>query len=242
MPFSHELNDRQSARVIEQAIRACAPMRVDPHHTSGTEALTVQLIDANDDRLTFLFAPNQAAMSEKFLPGQYCQVQFSLNGGVYSITVHDIAIEIPSTSLNERVAPCHLVTSRPNVIQILERRKFVRTRLTKHTPVTIRWLQEDRLAEASLFNMGGGGLAFRIAKDFADRIHIGDRMETTFELPGLPRRFTLQVSICNKTIASDDASVIVGAQFQEGPEAGQAGVLDELRRFLATQRQTTLSR
>jgi hypothetical protein len=180
MSFSHELNDRQSARIIEQAIRACAPMRIDPHHTSGAEALTVQLIDASDECLTFLFAPNQAAMSEKFLPGQYCQVQFSLSGGVYSVTVHVRSIEIPSTSFNANVAPRHLVTSRPNVIQILERRKFVRTQLTTRTPVTVRWLDQDRLAEATLFNMGGGGLAFCIGKDFADQIHVGDRMGTAF--------------------------------------------------------------
>lgn len=242
MPFSHELNDRQSARIIEQAIRASTPMRVDPHHSSGTEALTVQLIDASDERLTFLFAPSQIAVSEKFIPGEYCQVQFSLNGGIYSITVHVVSIEIPQTSSNERVAPRHLVTSHPKVVQILERRKFIRTQLATRTPVTVRWLDQDRLAEASLFNIGGGGLAFKTSKDFADLIHVGDLMELSFELPGLPRRFTLKASICNKTIASDNASVIVGSQFDETPEAGQAGVLDELRRFLATQQQPTLSR
>jgi hypothetical protein len=43
-------------------------------------------------------------------------------------------------------------------------------------------------------------------------------------------------------MTSDGTSVIVGAQFQETLEAGQAGPLDELRRFLAAQQQTTLSR
>jgi len=71
---------------------------------------------------------------------------------------------------------------------------------------------------------------------------VGDVMEAVFELPGLPRRSPFKISICNKTIASDNASVIVGAQFLEGPEDGQAGALDELRRFLATQSQVALTR
>lgn len=242
MPFNHELNDRQSARIIEQAIRAGTPMRVEPHHTSGSEVLTVELIDAKDDRLTFLLPPDQALMAEKFLPGQYCQIQFAINGGVYSVSVHIVAIETPGTPSAGNNAPRHLVTSRPNVVQILERRKFVRTQLANRTVVMVRWPEDDRVAEASLFNIGGGGLAFRIDKDFGDRIHIGDRMEATFELPGLPRRFTFSLSMCNKTVGADNTSVIVGAQFVEGSEVGQAGPLDELRRFLATQQQPTLSR
>ena len=139
-------------------------------------------------------------MAEKFLPGQYCQVQFSLNGGdLLGQRPHRDDRDAGRRSAGND-APRHLVTSRPNVVQILERRKFVRTQLATRTPVMVRWPEDDRLAEASLFNIGGGGLAFRIGKDFGDRIHIGDRMEATFELPGLPRRFTFQLSMCNKTV------------------------------------------
>ena len=233
MAFSCELNDRQSARVMEQAIRAGTPMRLDPHHASGSEALCVQLVDDNPERLTFRYASTQAALAEELISGQYCQVQFALNGAIYMISVHIVAIE---------AAEGRLLTSRPNVVQLLERRKFARIQLATRTPVAIRWLDQDRLAEASLFNIAGGGLAFKISKDFGDKIHVGDLMEVAFELPGLPRRLQFKISICNKTVASDDLSVIVGAQFQETPEDGQAGALDELRRFLANQQQATLAR
>ncbi len=233
MPFSHELNDRQSARVIEQAIRAGTPMRLDPHYANGGDALSVQLFDDSEDRLTFRLDAKQAALAEKFIPGQYCQVEFSLNGAVYMVSVHIMEID---------AALGHLITSWPKMVQLLERRKFIRTHLAMHSAVTVRWLEQDRAAEASLFNIGGGGLALKISRDFSDTIHVGDLMEAAFELPGLPKRFTFKVSICNKTVASDNASVIVGAQFQEMPESGQAGALDELRRFLATQQQATLAR
>ncbi len=233
MPFSFELNDRQAARVVEQAIRAGTPMRIDPHHASGGEALPVQLIDEDRQCLTFRYEAAAAAAAERFIPSQYCQVQFSLGGAVYMLSVHVV-------DLNPR--QCILRTSRPKMVQLLERRKFVRTQLAGRTPVIVRWLTQDRLAEANLFNIGGTGLAFKIGKDFADFILVGDAMEVNFELPGLPVRFTFVVSICNKTIASDNTSVIVGVQFQESPEAAQAGSLDVLRRFLATQQQTTLSR
>ena len=233
MPFSYELSDRQSSRVMEQAIRVGTPMRLEPHHACNGEALSVQLIEDEPDHLTFRYASSQASLAGQLLPGQYCQVQFTLSGAIYMVSVHIVAID---------VADGRMQTSRPKLVQLLERRKFARTQLVTRTSVVVRWLEQDRLAEASLFNIGGGGLAFKINKDFGDSIHVGDLMEVAFELPGLPRRLQFRISICNKTVASDDVSVIVGAQFQETPEAGQAGALDELRRFLATQQQATLAR
>ncbi len=233
MPFSFELNDRQAARVIEQAIRSGTPMRVDPDYAGPGEALPVQLIDEDRQYLTFRFEAADAPLAGRLIPSQYCQVQFSLGGAVYMLSVYVVDLNPPRGILR---------TSRPKMVQILERRKFVRTQLAARVPVIVRWLTRDRLAEASLFNIGGSGLAFKIGKDFADFILVGDMMEADFELPGLPVRFTFRISICNKTVASDNTSVIVGVQFQEGPEAAQGGSLDTLRRFLATQQQTTLSR
>jgi hypothetical protein len=233
MPFSFELNDRQSARVIEQAIRTGTPMRLEPQHANGGEPLSVQLTESDDQCLTFRFASSQAAGGCGLLPGQYCQVQFSLSGAMYLMSVHVVDLDQQQACMR---------TSRPKKAQLLERRKFTRTRLASRTPVLIRWLNEDRLAEASLFNVAGGGLAFKIGKEFADRILVGDVMEAVFELAGLPRRFPFKISICNKTVASDNVSVIVGAQFLEGPQDGQAGPLDELRRFLAAREQAILTR
>lgn len=233
MSFSFELNDRQSARVIEQAIRTGAAMRLEPQHANGGEALSVQLTECDDQCLTFRLPGGQAARDCGLVPGQYCQIQFSLGGAMYLISVHVLDLD------QERAC---VRTSRPKMAQLLERRKFTRTRLAGRTPVHIRWLGEDRTAEASLFNVAGGGLAFKIGKEFADRILVGDVMEAAFELAGLPRRFPFKISICNKTVAGDNASVIVGAQFLEGPQYGQAGPLDELRRFLAAREQAVFTR
>ncbi len=233
MPFSFELNDRQSARVIQQAIRTGAAMHLEPHHAKGGEALSVQLTGSDDKCLTFRFASSQAARDSGLIPGQYCQVQFYYNDAMYLISVHIVDMDEEQACMR---------TSRPKMAQILERRKFGRSRLAARTPVIIRWLEEDRLAEASLFNVAGGGMAFKISKESGDRILVGDVLEAAFELPGLPRRAPFKISICNKTVASDNASVIVGAQFLEGPQDGQAGALDELRRFLAAQTQVTLTR
>jgi hypothetical protein len=233
MPFSFELNDRQSARVIEQAIRTGAAMCIDPHHGNGGKALSGQLTESAGHSLTFRLVSRQAARDCGLIPGQYCQVQFSLNDAMYLISVHVLDLDEEQACMR---------TSRPKKAQILDRRKFARSRLAARTPVMIRWLDGDRLVEAALFNVAGGGIAFKVGREFADRILVGDVMEAVFELAGLPRRFPFRISICNKTVASDNASIIVGAQFLEGPQDGQAGALDELRRFLAAQTQVTLTR
>ncbi len=135
-----------------------------------------------------------------------------------------------------------LRTGRPKLVQILERRKFIRSNVSPSTVLTLRWQNEDRKTPATLFNIGGGGLAFRVPTDVGDTISIGDVLMVGFELQGLTRHFEFQIDICNKTLASDEKSVIVGAQFSEMPEDGQLGDLDELRRFLAVQQQASLAR
>ncbi len=233
MSFCFELDERQSARVIEQAIRGGVPVRLEPHHASTCEPFGMQMIDAESECLVFRFAASQAEYAARLVPGQICQAQFSVAGGIHTINVHVLEIDLPNNRMR---------TSRPEAVQILERRRFVRAQLAGCTKVQVRWLDRDRSAETILFNIGGGGLALRIGRGLGDEIHVGDLMEATFELPGLPRRFQFKISICNKTVASDEASVIVGVQFEQAAEDGKAGELDELRRFLATQQQTPCAR
>lgn len=233
MQFCHELSDRQSARVIEQAICEHVTICLDPHYSSGLEPFTVQLIGADAEYLTFQILEDRPASAQDLIPGLYCQAQFSTGEAVYLLSVHLVDFSEAERTLR---------AGRPKIVQILERRKFIRSRVAAPTEVTIRWPEQRREAPASLFNIGGSGLAFRIGKDSGDSIAIGDVLEVGFELPGLPRRFEFSIAICNKTLASDGASVIVGAQFQETRNDGRLGDLDELRRFLANQQQATLVR
>lgn len=233
MQFCYELTDRQSARVIEQAIREQATIRLDPHYSSGLEPFAVQMTGEDAEYLTFHILEDQGDAGQGLMPGQYCQAQFSLGESVYLLSVYVIELDAASLTLK---------TGRPKLVQILERRKFIRTSVAAPTMLTLRWLSQDRQAQASLFNVGGGGLAFRVSKDLGDDIAVGDLLEIDFELQGIPRQFTFKVNICNKTITSDEQSVIVGSQFQEAPEDSQLGDLDELRRFLATQQQASFAR
>lgn len=233
MQFCYELNDRQSARVFEMAIRDEATIRLDPHYTTGLESFAVQLAEATDEYLVFRILEGQDGAGGGLVPGQYCQAQFTLGPSIYLLSVYVI-------DLNEQEQT--LRTARPKSMQILERRRFARARVANTSTVTIRWPETDRQAEGPLFNIGGGGLAFRVDKQAGDAMLVGDVVEAEFELPGLARRYAFQVVICNKTVTSDEQSVIVGVQFRDSEETGQAGDLDELRRFLASQQQASFAR
>jgi hypothetical protein len=233
MQFCHKLSDRQSARVIEQAMHEQVTIRLDPHYSSGLEPFSVVLVGTDAEYLTFRILDDQPTTSQDLIPGQYCQAQFSLGEAVYLLSVHLVDLNAAERTLR---------TGRPQIVQILERRKFIRSMVAPPMTVTIGWPNERREAQASLFNIGGSGLAFRVGKDLGDIIAIGDVLEARFELPGLPRRFEFSMAICNKTLTSDGTSVIVGAQFQETCNGGRLGDLDELRRFLASQQQASLVR
>lgn len=233
MQFCYELTDRQSARVIEQAIREEVTIRLDPHYSSGLEPFGVRLVAEEAEHLMFRILEDQGDAGQGLMPGQYCQAQFSLAESVYLLSVYVVELKQAEQLLR---------TGRPKLVQILERRRFIRSGVAAPTTLTLRWLTEDRQTTAPLFNVGGGGLAFRVPKDVSDAIAIGDVLQVSFELPGLPRQFDLKINICNKTVASDEQSVIIGSQFQDEPGDGQLGDLDELRRFLATQQQVAFAR
>lgn len=233
MQFCHELSDRQSARVIEQAISQQVPVRIDPHHSCGLVPFSAQMVSTDGDQFTFRILEETSPCSEALVPGLYCQAEFSVGGSPYLLNIYLTEIHLQEHTL---------CTNRPKLVQVLERRKFMRAQTAPATTITVQWPAESRQALAKLFNIAGGGLAFRIDNEMADYIAIGDVLEAQFELTGLPNRFAFPINICNKTLASDEQSVIVGAQFQESGPGVQAGDLDELRRFLAAQQQASLSR
>lgn len=233
MQFSHELTDRQSARVLERAIRERVAIRLDPHYSSGLDPFKVQLLSDEPEMLAFRILDDSSQAGQGLIPGQYCQAQFSLAEAAYLLNVYVVDID-PA----ERI----LRTGRPKLVQILERRKFVRCQVAPSVAVAVRRLGKADGESATLFNIGGGGLAFRIGKSRAEQIAIGDVLETQFELAGLPNRLELSVEVCNKTLASDNESVIIGAQFRETGDDARLGELDELRRYLAMQQQSSLVR
>jgi len=234
MRFAYELNPRQSSRVFEQAVRSGVTIRLDPHYSSGLEPFAVQLIDEDKSTLTFRILDEQAGAAEGLVPGMYCQGQFSLGGVVYLFSTYII-------DFDEHAG--WICTARPETIQILERRKFVRTRLASSSPVLLRWPERDKHAIADLLNIGGEGMAFRVPRRLADELLIGENIELEFDLPGLKRHFRFMAIICNKTPASSEEKVIIGVQFripEDDSETSEA--LEELRRFLVAGAKTSTTK
>jgi len=233
MRFAYELNPRQSARVLEQALRSGVTIRLDPHYSSGLEGFAVQLVEDENDYLTFRILEGQQDTTRGLCPGMYCQAQFSLAGVVYLLSTYVIDV-------NEQAG--WLRTARPEMLQIIERRKFIRANIAAPAPVLIRWLNREKHAIADLLNVGGEGMAFKIAEDLAAELLIDDPVEVEFNLAGLKRHFRFRAVVCNKTPVSN-SKVVVGVQFQAVPEDHEASeALAELRRFLVAHQKASATR
>jgi hypothetical protein len=111
--------------------------------------------------------------------------------------------------------------SRPETMQVAQRRKFWRFRPAKSAQVELRWGDESAPngAVAWMCNVSGDGLACRVDQRIGEQLWIGDQLLVKFALaPGDPQHYSLSAVLCNKTPAGSEGKLILGLQFMTGPE------------------------
>lgn len=124
-----------------------------------------------------------------------------------------------------------LTLAAPNVIQVMQRRRFWRAQLAPSTRVTLRWRNGGRPQHTTcpLLNVSAEGLACKLEAGAAQSLGIGARIACEFRLPGSPRDFRFEAAVRNCSPASDDMW-IVGVEFDLDPnDSASTELQQELR-------------
>jgi|GEM_PF-546512 len=243
MPYAIELNPRQTARTLEQAIRHGSIVTLEPRIWPEDEPIECRLLRSDpveDPRLrgkTLVVEPcskddahgdgqnGEVGGSgriegdpERFgqLVGTYCDATVYLGDHFYLFSADVRVVEqLESTEGQARVQRIYL--SRPSVIQVAQRRRFRRLQVAKSTQVELRLKGEggnQNCGIAWLCNVSGDGLACRTEGRVAEQLYIGEEMTVTFGLsPSESERFVLDTVLCNKTPAGTEGKMILGLQF-----------------------------
>ncbi|MFH1418939.1 MAG: PilZ domain-containing protein [Planctomycetota bacterium] len=124
-----------------------------------------------------------------------------------------------------------LAISRPGVIAVIERRRFLRAMLAPSSRVDLQWPHGGVTHRhlAAMLNVSADGLACRVDELSAKAIETDSLLQASFDLPGRSEPFHLQATVMNKVPGSDGCTII-GLQFLQTPDI--AGQLDALREAL----------
>ncbi|MEP0843897.1 MAG: PilZ domain-containing protein [Phycisphaerae bacterium] len=264
MSYAIDLNERQSTRTLEQAIRHQAPIILEPRIWEPAEHLHGQLI-ANGVALprgrrsysaplvvavppsTSPATPDQPASTPRVdraaidrcqaLVGTYCDCCLHLAQNRYLFSADVTSVELGSKLSGGSYGGIQVYLTRPETIQVAQRRRFRRIQLPQSSQIEIRWRNDDGSTGGGvgwLYNIGQDGIACRTDTLLADRLWIGQEVALDFSLrPGEPEHYRLNGIVCNKTPSGSADRTILGIQFAAGPgQESTAPVREALQRRL----------
>jgi len=234
MIFALDLTPRQAARAIEQALRARVSLAIELRSSSG-EVLEGALAGREGHLLLVDLAAPGLSRPLLSLVGVCCDVWLQMQTQRYLFTsaVLDVA---------EQPGP-RLYLSTPEVVQLLNRRRFERTNATVASQVRI-WPAGQATATFGLLkNISASGLACTLAGfDLDEVLLLGDCVRVQFELAGFDELFELPAAVCNKSLGRDSQELTVGLEFSvaSGDEVSQH-TLERLRASLCELMNDSLS-
>ncbi|NLX22716.1 MAG: PilZ domain-containing protein [Phycisphaerae bacterium] len=256
MAFSIDLSERQSARTLEQAIRHQAVTIIEPRLWPDAEPIVCHLeraLNADEKALAappallLVWDPGVAdpdvvvsletleSTAERYrqLVGTYCDLVIRLGEHVYLADTDVVKVEKPSAMHTE----IRIHVSRPDRLQVAQRRIYRRIQLGNSSKVRMTWTREDEQPGEGigwLCNVSAGGLACRVDAHLVDRLLIGESLHVEFRLsPTDPETFALDAVICNKTPAGNEGKMLIGMQFITGTgHEASAMAAESLRRRL----------
>lgn len=227
MLYALDLTQRQTRRVLEQALRGRALVDIEPRTLTDDTSLRGRLTAIDGSLLSIDLDDDGREISAADIVGTFCNVQTALSERLYFF-------EACALDLYDACVPRRIVLSAPDSIQVGNRRKFIRQHPVVSAAVEIDIVSSPEFCTGELYNISGNGLACRVASEMDGALLIGDPVHVRFIVPGLHTEFDLAATICGKTPAASNEAIIVGLQFcpNESNEK-EMQTIEELRCFLS---------
>lgn len=122
MLLTVDLTARQAARILERAVRRRAVVELEARNRSDAELLRATVIRLDGGLICAELAAD-CGVTPLDLIGAFCEARMSLGGDLFFFTV--CALDVPDGDLPNRI-----LLSRPEVVQVANRRRYERTNAT----------------------------------------------------------------------------------------------------------------
>jgi c-di-GMP-binding flagellar brake protein YcgR len=201
-----DLTQRQSGRLLEQAIRAQAPVDIEPRNFPDGEHFAGFIAARSGSVLTLQLGPGAPRHFALPLVGAFCEVRAPLGGQVFLFTTCVLDVVEAGTHTQ-------LLTSMPEIVQVANRRRHERTSASVACAVVVSSPTGSHMAGV-MENISPTGMACSFADAVMADLWVGDDVQVAFELAGFDETYELSAIICNKTHQREKRTYLVGLEFK----------------------------
>ncbi len=203
--FAHPMDPRQTARILELAVRSHARIELELDQPDEGRRLAGPIVSQAPESLCIALDEHTGPIPVE-VTSVCCSAWLHVGSDRYLFATNIMAVIDTDT-------PPRLEIARPDVLHNTERRKFHRTRPHPSSSVRLHRPYDGFEADGALLNAAVGGISCRIATQDADRTEVGDSIRTSFQLGGQGRWFELTAVVRNKTPAQSVHQTILGLEF-----------------------------
>jgi c-di-GMP-binding flagellar brake protein YcgR len=213
MESAFKLKSQSAKQAVDAAVRTHAQVVLESA-AFGDTTLNGFLI-SGDDHALLIEITGEPALDFDRIEGVSCEGQM-YSDRRYRFTTTIMAV--PEWGKTRAVA-----IARPTALSVIDRRRFLRTRLAPPTTVLLEWGASNarHSHRVSLLNISADGMACRVRDDVLFAIDQNEPIRISFELPGVDRAFRLAARLTN-TVPGSEGSTIIGLQFTAAKEDAKA--------------------
>ncbi len=220
-----DLTPRQSARLLQQAVRTRARLEVEPQAGSADSAQPIgAVLIRADARLLCVEFEDGCRVTPLELMGAFCEVRTTLSDHMYYFST--CVLDLPDGEPATRV-----LMSAPETMQAVNRRRFERTSLSVAAQVRVYPADAAGPYAGLIDSISAGGLSCVLPGVGPDSaLFVGDVVRVQFEIPGVTELFELATVLCTKLIHPQGEQVKLGLEFVHASGDGpQAAALERFR-------------
>jgi c-di-GMP-binding flagellar brake protein YcgR len=223
--YAYDLAQHKSSRIIEQAARLKAIIWAETLEQPQPRSFSGILVKTDTETLHLQL--NQPTLDGTTpMVGQYYQLIISMNDTRY-LTVCDLR-EIQTENSNT-----FLIFSRPQSLQIMQRRHFHRLTPSQSFPAYVSWQEPEGEGEETkkdniktpvlgqVRNLSSCGMSIQVSETLDMHLFIGDTVYVRFSLNVRDPEFFTSASICYKELHMEKSELIIGLQFTNTEENGE---------------------
>lgn len=202
-----------AVRALERASRSRARIRIQLRDRITQRRINGCVIRAG---LNSIRVDAGACKIDRAARGAFCDATLSIDEGLYVFASRVINI------CSNDGGCVHLELTRPESLRLIQRRRFVRARLSTSTAVHIEPVADNAFEpfDANLLNLAEEGLAARTEVALADRLSVDQTVRIRFRSDASANAFDLRAILRRKTAAGDRGQVILGLTFEFDDDEG----------------------